>query len=127
MPGSIALHDWRDIKHFTRAEFACPCCGRSDMDLDFVRRLDRVRERLGRQLVVLSGFRCAERNRRVGGVADSAHLRGLAADLRCEGSRFRLELLDALRGEGFVRLGLASYFLHVDADPGLTRNVLWIY
>lgn len=44
--------------------------------------LERVRSALGdRPLLVSSGYRCEALNRRVGGAASSAHLRGLAADV----------------------------------------------
>ncbi|MGE7992780.1 D-Ala-D-Ala carboxypeptidase family metallohydrolase [Pseudomonas sp. NPDC089554] len=42
--------------------------------------LEQVRELVGGPIVVSSGFRCAELNRRVGGAANSAHTQGLAAD-----------------------------------------------
>lgn len=54
------------------------------MHLDELRRvvLDPMREAWGGPLVVTSGFRCKALNRAVGGVTDSAHLYGYAADIR---------------------------------------------
>lgn len=43
--------------------------------------LEPVRERLGRPITVNSGYRCPIHNAAVGGVANSQHLRGEAADL----------------------------------------------
>ena len=43
--------------------------------------LDPVRDRIGVPITVTSGYRCAELNRRVGGVSNSKHCRGLAADI----------------------------------------------
>ncbi|MCQ2294461.1 MAG: D-Ala-D-Ala carboxypeptidase family metallohydrolase [Bacteroidales bacterium] len=43
--------------------------------------LDPARERWGKPLVVTSGYRCKKLNALVGGVADSQHLRGCAADI----------------------------------------------
>lgn len=43
--------------------------------------LDPARERLGKAIFVNSGYRCPELNRKVGGVANSYHLQGRAADL----------------------------------------------
>jgi len=46
--------------------------------------MERVRARLGnRPMVVHSGYRSPEVNRAVGGVATSAHCRGLACDFVC--------------------------------------------
>lgn len=43
--------------------------------------LDRIREAWGSGIVVSSGFRCKELNKAVGGVSNSAHLQGYAADI----------------------------------------------
>ena len=43
--------------------------------------LDPVRDRLGVPVQVTSGYRCADLNKLVGGVPNSRHTRGLAADI----------------------------------------------
>lgn len=43
--------------------------------------LDPLRRAWGRPITVTSGYRCAELNRRVGGVATSMHTIGAAADI----------------------------------------------
>lgn len=52
--------------------------------LDELRRtiLDPMREAWGGPLVVTSGYRCKALNKAVGGVDNSAHLSGYAADIR---------------------------------------------
>lgn len=52
--------------------------------LDELRKkiLDPMREAWGGPLVVTSGYRCPALNRAVGGVTNSAHLSGYAADIR---------------------------------------------
>ena len=45
--------------------------------------LDNIREKLGKPILVSSGFRCPVLNKAVGGVANSQHQKGLAADLVC--------------------------------------------
>ena len=47
-------------------------------------KLELVRQALGKPIVITSGYRCAELNKRVGGVSTSAHTRGLAVDFRCD-------------------------------------------
>ena len=46
--------------------------------------LDPAREKLGAPITVNSGFRCPLHNQTVGGVANSQHVRGEAADLTCK-------------------------------------------
>ena len=50
------------------------------------RLLDPIREAWGRPLIVTSGYRSPELNKVVGGVANSQHLQGLAADLITPGN-----------------------------------------
>ena len=45
--------------------------------------LDGIREKLGKPILVNSGYRSSILNKAVGGVANSQHLKGLAADVVC--------------------------------------------
>lgn len=45
--------------------------------------LEPLREKVGKPLKINSGFRSKRLNAKVGGVANSYHLRGLAADIHC--------------------------------------------
>ena len=46
--------------------------------------LEPARERLGMPITVNSGFRCTVHNKTVGGVYNSQHVSGQAADVHCE-------------------------------------------
>jgi hypothetical protein len=59
--------------------------------------LELVRGVLGsRPLIITSGYRCPELNKKVGGVADSAHVKGLAADIVCPSFGSPLEVCKAI-------------------------------
>ena len=61
--------------------------------------LDPAREALGEPIVVNSGYRSPQLNRCVGGVPDSQHVKGEAADLRtrsAEGNRRLFDILSKL-------------------------------
>ena len=86
------------MRYFKVKEFACRCgC---EMPLDVKENvkalvemmLDPARERLGKAIVVNSGYRCAIRNMVVGGAAHSQHTRGEAADVRADTRNANLEL-----------------------------------
>lgn len=49
--------------------------------------LQPLRDAVGRPLHVNSGYRCDALNRAVGGVATSQHVKGEAADIRCDTSK----------------------------------------
>lgn len=51
----------------------------------------------GKPLVISSGYRCPELNERVGGSPTSAHLRGLACDIRPDGYPTRQERMVFIR------------------------------
>lgn len=72
--------------HFKRAEFACRCgCGADDISPYLVACLEDVRKALARAIIVTSGVRCKDHNAAVGGVANSQHLHGEAADITANG------------------------------------------
>ena len=68
------------------------------------------------ELYITSGFRTKEENKRVGGVPNSAHLKGLAIDV----AYFRpYEKFYIVRGAiefGFKRIGIGKGHIHLDMD-----------
>ena len=94
---------------------------------EFIKRLDHARQEANMPFVVTSGFRCLKYNAEVGGVSSSAHTRGFAADIRCNGSRTRARIIQAAIEAGFNRIGIAKDFIHLDADPDKAPNVFWVY
>ena len=84
------------MKWFKEKEFACKCCGqlpplaRENVKALVAVILDPVREKLGMPVVVNSGYRCPKHNKEVGGVKNSQHLKGEAADIGPAGFKFDL-------------------------------------
>ena len=77
-------------RDFSRAEFACKDgCGYDAIDVALVDALQQLRDIIGRPLVVLSGCRCAAHNANVGGVGNSQHMLGKAADVHAPSWRPR--------------------------------------
>lgn len=80
---------WKDIRYFTRSEFKCKCGGRFcngypvEIDMNMVKIADKIREKIGKPITINSGLRCKTHNANVGGVSNSQHLYGSAADLGC--------------------------------------------
>jgi len=71
-------------KNFSRSEFACPHCGEVEIDPLLVATLQRIRDKAG-PVVVTSGYRCPVHNEAVGGVNNSQHIYGRAADIYVPG------------------------------------------
>lgn len=80
---------WDGIKYFKREEFRCKCGGKYcngypvDIDANMVKIADEIRSRIGKPIQINSGIRCKTHNANVGGVSNSQHLYGTAADLGC--------------------------------------------
>ena len=82
---------WDEIEYFDREEFRCQCKGKYcngfpvEPQEKMVRTVDEIRRRLGVPVTIVesggSGVRCPVHNANVGGVANSNHLTGNAADL----------------------------------------------
>ena len=71
-----------DTKNFKVSEFACKCgCGFQDIDQRLINMCQEIRDKLGVAVKINSGCRCAKHNTKVGGVKNSTHTRGLAADI----------------------------------------------
>jgi len=114
-------------ENFRAREFMCPCCSKEGIKDELVVYLQLVHNLLPvhRVMIVTSGFRCEEHNKEVGGVEDSAHMKGLAADIKFEDISHKFMLISAFLKVGFKRIGIYNSFIHVDLDASKTQKVIW--
>lgn len=117
------------LKWFKIEEFASPDeVGSGEMmEEEFLERLDLARDIAGFPFIINSGFRSIAHNKKVGGVKNSSHLLGWAADLHCGSGKRRFLMIEALLDAGFTRLGIGDTFIHVDCDPNKTQMTIWTY
>ena len=115
------------LKHFKMSEFKCPCCGQERMDMGFVYQLDIARDRAGIPFRINSGMRCHQHNLDIGGVLNSSHTKGKAADIATDSSHKRYLIIDSLIMTGFRRIGIAKTYIHVDNDLSKPDEVVWLY
>lgn len=82
-----------------------------------VRALEDIRGACGRPVTVTSGYRPPDYNREIGGVSNSTHVDGLAADIYCDGLTTN-QLYDICEQVIGKRGGVGYYpksgFIHVD-------------
>ena len=114
--------------HFDIQEFDDPTLQNSgiNMDATFLQMLDDARGIAGIPFTITSGYRTKEHNEKVGGVSNSSHLVGKAADIKVGNGSERYIILNALIQAGFRRLGVAQSFLHCDNDESKANSV-WTY
>lgn len=109
-------------KYFTEDEFSCKCdrCeGKNNtgggMDLRLLEVLDRIRERIGKPVFVLSGYRCPAHNEEVGGQPNSLHMQSCAADITYDGIDVpALAQIAAEEGADGIGTYASQLFVHID-------------
>lgn len=121
------------MKYFSNREFSCRCrkCSglpEGGMNAELTDRLDALREEYGYPIMVSSGYRCPDHNKAVGGVSNSLHVQGRAADLYVDGNY--QDFYDLVI-ESRLFDGVGYYpdeeFVHVDvrADGKKPNYYLW--
>ena len=111
------------MNYFPDSEMACPCCGRCDMDIDFMERLNLARHDANLPFVINSGFRCEKHNKEVGSTSAN-HTDGKAADIKCGIGFYRVVIVKSLL-KYFSRIGLHKEFIHVDSTDNISS--MWLY
>ena len=94
------------------------------LDEEFVAKLDKARHIAGIPFVITSGIRTPETNQSlIGAAPDSAHLKGLAVDLRVRSSEEVGLIVSAAWVMGITRCGIyvdkamKPLHIHLDVDP----------
>jgi len=126
MPGDLSTNFWSK-------EFRCPCpkCRRKKVRVSslLLFKLEMVRMACGnRPVIVLSGNRCPEENKRIGGYPDSEHIPnpdGEAADIKIKGIK-PIDIGLAAEKIGGMRIGIAKTYAHLDVRPP-SPSRFWIY
>lgn len=109
------INNIKIAKNFTLNEFQCPCCKRVMVHPKLLSMLQKLRDLTKGPLYITSGYRCKSENRRVGGVPNSYHLYGMAADVYSKTVTLD-NLLDLAAEVGFTGIGYYRFkgFLHLD-------------
>lgn len=101
-------------KHFCSNEFKCKCCGEVVVDNKLIDKLEELRVALGdKPIIITSGYRCLKHNKDTGGVKNSQHLYGRAADIKVIGLSPEYIGKQATK-VGFSFVKVYSSWVHVD-------------
>ena len=110
-------------KHFGRREFTCKCgCTSNTVDAELIRILERIRDHFQRKIIILSGCRCYNHNKTVGGSENSYHITGKAADFYVKGIEPKV-VVKFLRDVFFGKYGVGLYNdrVHLDVREGFAK------
>ena len=116
-----SINNFQLSENFNLQEFECTGEGHNHVKVcrELVDKLQELRERLGRPIMINSAFRCEERNREVGGADESQHLTGRAVDISMRNQDISHgELKSLAQGIGFTGIGLYDTFVHLDTREG---------
>lgn len=111
--------------NFRISEFACHgsgCCDSVYIDEALVEYLQNIRDHFGKPVTINSGYRCQKHNKAVGGVSNSRHTLGQAADISvqdvapAEVARYAESI--GIGGIGLYETAMDGFFVHVDTRPG---------
>lgn len=124
----MTVEKWGTAQYFKIEEFTCKCgCGFNAINYRIVEALDYVRFYSGKPIIIASGCRCAAYNKKSGGKSNSAHVKGLAVDMKVDDSVERFKLLQEMLDLGFKRIGIGKNFIHIDIDDSKVQEVAWLY
>lgn len=122
---TMTYKHWRDVperswrwKNFSPAEIACRGSGSLRINEEALDKLQALRDRLGKPLIVRSAYRSPAHNRAVGGAPRSKHMDGTAFDIAMA-NHDPVAFEAAARAVGFLGFGYypRSGFMHIDLGP----------
>lgn len=115
-------------EHFSVIEFSCKCGGNHEIrvDTELIEKLETLRKVLDcSKIIVNSGYRCPDHDRRVGGSGGGMHTKGQAADIICYDKEGRIypagEVCCAAQEIGFggiANIDKTYTAVHVDTRKG---------
>lgn len=116
-------------EHFAENEFICKHCGKSKINPRLIELLEQLRYNAGGYpLYINSGYRCEVHNKNVGGVPNSQHVQGNAADISCPKQLSFGEFKWYVDQLPFDGVGIYEFdnFIHVDVrDGGKNSKIYW--
>lgn len=123
--------DWSDYKNFKEDEFRCQHTGLSGMDKEFMDKLQEIRTKYGKPMVVSSGYRHPTHPIEAAKDSLGEHTYGMCADIAIRGED-AVVLLRIVLECGITRVGVqqkgVGRFLHLGVGAvGLANPWIWSY
>jgi len=120
-------------KYFTEDEMKCKGSGTCKMDPQFMVKLDALRKKFGKPIIITSGYRSPEYNISIGGSKNSAHVQGKAADIAVSHAD-AYKIVGIAIELGFTGIGVSQKgsgrFIHVDTADNTAKQPrphIWSY
>lgn len=114
-----------NLKFFTLDEFNCSFTGENNMEADFLKKLDELRDACGFPFVITSGFRSPTHPIEAKKEVPGTHSQGIAADIAVSNGAERFLIVKNAIKLNFSGIGIAKTFVHVDTRG--STPVMWTY
>jgi hypothetical protein len=85
-----------DFKYFKLSDFDCQETGENEMDVQFIKGLDHLREVCKFPFIITSGFRSKTHSIEARKSTPGTHTQGIAADIKVSGGAQRLAIVKHL-------------------------------
>jgi len=123
------------LKHFDISEFDCKETGANDMDVDFLIKLDMLREACGFAFIIISGYRSVLHSKEVKKrkraekkgltYVRGVHPRGVGADVKYTGGNQLGLIVKYASILGFTGIGIYRHHVHLDMRTALPSVIMW--
>lgn len=114
----------RNFNPLKDTRMLCSCgCNSGSVNQQLLDKLQIVRNKFGKGMIVTSGYRCATHNLKIGGASKSQHLTGNAIDISCTNSSDRAVLVRLGLEQGLT-VGVRKDIIHFD---NRTQQLLFLY
>lgn len=116
--------DWSAFKSFSKEEFDCQETGENQMHVAFMERLQLLRERYGKLMVITSGYRSPKHSIEARKREPGTHAQGIAADIAIK-PQDRYRFIKLAYELGFTGIGVDDHFVHLDIRK--SNFAIWSY
>lgn len=114
------MNNFNISKNFKLKEFECKDGSHLvKVDDELLQKLQKLRDTLDKPILINSGYRTLEYNKKVGGSPKSQHMEGKAVDIRVN-EMTPEQVAKIAEQVGFRGIGIYKTFVHV--DTGLKRK-----
>ncbi len=117
--GTHQVSEHFKVKEFAQKDFRCD---KVIVDSELINILEDIRAHFNKPVNITSGYRTPEYNAKIGGVKNSQHTKGTAADIKVKGVPAR-KVQEYLKHKYWDRYGIGSYltFTHIDTRAKKAR------
>jgi hypothetical protein len=123
----MTVTDWDKYPNFSKGEFDCTQTGENEMSIELLEKLQELRTRLNKPIIVTSGYRSPKHSIEASKPKPGYHSKGIAVDIGCNSQDaydiVRLAFLIGFTGIRVSQKNGLPRFIHLDLRPIEERHL----